>query len=86
MKDLVEVTPNKHGECVQLQVQEYVKGAWHPYVKTGCTALSSSSKATLALKLAALGRFRVGSVFIRSAKDSANVSTDGPWQYYDVTK
>jgi hypothetical protein len=86
LKDAVAVTPNKHGECVQLRVQDYAKGAWHPYAKTGCTALSSSSKATLVLKLAALGRFRVSPVFVHAAKDSANVNTDGPWQYYDVTK
>lgn len=86
LKDAVAVTPNKHGECVQLLVQHCAKGTWHPYAKTGCTALSTSSKATLALKLAALGQFRVSPVFIHAAKDTANVSTDGPWQYYDVTK
>lgn len=86
LKDAVAVTPNKHGECVQLLVQEYAKGTWHPYAKTRCTLLSSSSKATLALKLAVLGRFRVSPVFVHAAKDSANVSTDGPWQYYDVTR
>lgn len=86
LKDAVTVTPNKRGECVQLVAQDYAKGSWHPYAKTGCTALSGSSKATLALKLAALGRFRVSPVFVHAAKDSANVSTDGPWQYYDVTR
>jgi hypothetical protein len=38
------------------------------------------------LKVAALGRFRVSPVFVHAVKDHANVSTAGPWQYYDVTK
>lgn len=86
LKDAVAVTPNKHGECVRLLVQDYAKGTWHPYAKTSCTSLSGTSKATLVLKLAALGRFRVSPVFVPAVKDSANVSTGGPWQYYEVTK
>lgn len=86
VKDAVTVTPDKHGECVQLRVQDYAKGAWHPYATTGCTALSSASKAVLALKLATLGRFEVSPVFIHAARDSANVNTNGPRQYYDVTR
>jgi hypothetical protein len=86
LKDAVTVTPAKRGECVELQSQEYSKGAWHPVTTTKCGTLNKSSQATVALKLTALGRFRVWAYFVHAKTDTANLSTTGSWQYYEVTK
>jgi hypothetical protein len=85
LKDAVTVTPNKHGECVRLQVQVYSHNAWQQPTFTPCVALNASSKAVLALKLHATGRFRARPQFLPAAKDIANVSSTGPWLYYLVT-
>lgn len=86
LKDAVTVTPAKRGECVELQSQEYSKGAWHPVTTTKCGSLDKSNQATDALKLTALGRFRVWAYFVHAKTDTANLSTTGSWQYYEVTK
>jgi hypothetical protein len=86
LSDAVTVTPAKRGECVELQSQEYSKGAWHPVTTTKCGTLNKSSQVTDALKLAALGRFRVWAYFVHAKTDTANLSTTGSWQYYEVTK
>jgi hypothetical protein len=86
LKDAVTVTPAKRGECVELQSQEYSKGGWHPVTTTKCGLLNKSSQVTDALKLTALGRFRVWAYFVHAKTDTANLSTTGSWQYYEVTK
>jgi hypothetical protein len=86
LKDVVTVTPNKHGQCVELQVYRYYSGAWHPYTTTGCTRLNSKSRASLALKLGTLGQFEVRASYVRSQADSSNVSTYGSWAYYKVVR
>jgi hypothetical protein len=86
LKDAVTVTPAKRGECVQLQVQEYSKGAWRAATTTKCGSLNKSSKATIALKPTATGRFRVRANFVRAKTDITNVNTSGSWLYYEVTK
>lgn len=86
LKDAVTVTPAKHGECVQLTVQEYSKGVWRPDTTTKCGTLNKSSQAALPLKLTAFGRFRIRANYIRVKTDTANLSTVGPWQHYEVTK
>ena len=86
LKDAVTVTPGKRGECAQLQVQEYSKGAWRPGITTKCGTLNKSSKVIIAVKPTALGRFRIRANFVRAKTDTANVSTAGSWLYYEVTK
>jgi hypothetical protein len=79
LKDAVTVAPDHGGECVKLQVQDYSHGTWRADKTT-------TSHGALRLKLGATGRFRVRADFVRSAKDIANVNTDGSWLYYEVTK
>lgn len=86
LKDAVTVTPAKPGECVELQSQAYSKGAWHPVSTTKCSPLDKSSQVTIAQKQTALGRFRVWAYFVHAKTDTANLSTTGAWQYYEVTK
>ena len=83
----VTVTPNKHGECVRLAVQELINGAWVVNVTSGCATLNSSSKASgyLILTNADLGfRFRVRAVFYPGSKDLTNASYPSSWFYFQV--
>jgi hypothetical protein len=84
LKNLVTVAPNKTGECVRFEVQQSVKNVWHADGTTGCTALNKWSQAMLTRKLTATGWYRFRADFTASAKDTTNVSTDGPWLYYTV--
>jgi hypothetical protein len=86
LKDAVAITPDKAGECVKLQIQKYAANAWRAYTMTGCGTVSKSGKVTVSSKLGPTGRFRVQADFRASAKDTTNVSTNGGWLYYEVTK
>ena len=82
----VTVDPNKHGQCVDLQVQQFKSGTWHPGTSSGCLRLNSSSQVAsyLSLLKAGSGLYRVRADYIRSATDNSNLSTDGSWFYYKV--
>jgi hypothetical protein len=89
LKDSATVAPNKHGECVKLEIQHGTSTGWKAYALTGCTDLNSSSKATLSVSLSKYsigGKYRVRVDYIRSSKDTANLSTDAGWQYVIVEK
>jgi hypothetical protein len=89
LKDAATVAPNKHGECTKLEIQHGTSTGWKAYALTGCTDLNSSSKATLSLSLSKYsigGQYRVRVDYIRSSKDTANLSTDAGWQYVLVEK
>jgi sugar lactone lactonase YvrE len=80
------VTPNKSGQCVHFQVQQYYSGAWHTLSTSGCFTLGSKSAvaAQLSLSHAVNQKFRVRSEYVHSSKDTTNVSTWGGWQYLTV--
>lgn len=80
------VSPNKSGQCVHLQVQQYYGGAWHTLSTSGCFTLTSKSAvaARLSLSHAVNQKFRVRSEYVHSSKDATNVSTWGGWQYLTV--
>ena len=86
LKSLITVTPAKPGECVRFQVQQGSHSVWDAGTTTGCVALNKWSQTMLTRKLGPTGWFRVRADFTPSAKDAANVSTDGGWVYYVVTK
>jgi hypothetical protein len=89
LKDDATVAPNKRGECVKLEIQHGTATGWKASALTGCTSLNSSSKATLAVSLSKYsigGKYRVRVDYIRSSKDTANLSTDAGWQYIIVEK
>ena len=81
------VTPAHPGECVKVQLQEWVKGAWQASTTTGCAKLSAASKVTVRL---ALGKvqlgvpYRVRADYVSSSK--TNASGDSAWQYLMVEK
>jgi hypothetical protein len=81
------VAPDKHGQCVEFQVQEYYEGTWNPNVTTGCVSLSSSSRAaaSFGLKHADQGYpYRVRADYLRNADDTSNESGDSGWLYLMV--
>lgn len=83
------VSPDKSGQCVRFQVQEYYRGAWHANVTTGCLSLSSHSKASVAFALtnADIGyHYRIRAEYIRSSKDTTNYSNHSGWQYLIAKK
>jgi hypothetical protein len=83
------VAPDKRGECVQFEVQEFIQGAWQPNVKTPCVSLGKSSQAleTFGLNQADLGfPYRVRADYLASASDRTNLSADSAWLYLMVEK
>jgi hypothetical protein len=80
------VTPNKSGQCAVFQAQEYYSGAWHTLTTSPCFTLDTNSATATSLSLtnALNQRFRVRVEYVRSAKDTTNVSTWGGWLYLTV--
>jgi hypothetical protein len=84
------VAPVKKGECVQFQVQEYVKKAWRAAMTTGCAILNSKSQAggSLSVSKYALGLgvpYRVRAVYVRG-KDTTNLGVGSGFLYFMVEK
>ncbi len=82
------VTPNKSGECVEPETQQYDAGVgWDADTKYGCDTLDSASHDSAPFKLAqAVGsQYRIRANFVAPAKDKANLSASGPWVYFQVT-
>jgi hypothetical protein len=72
------VTPAKKGECVEFQVQKYVKKAWRAVVTTGCARLNAKSGASGALvggKYAQGIPYRVRADYLRG-NDTSNLDAD----------
>jgi hypothetical protein len=83
------VTPNKHGECLEPETEQYDTGTgWDADTKYGCDSLNPTSHDTApyTLKQALGDRYRIRGDYIRGAKDNANLSADGPWLYFEVVK
>lgn len=80
------VTPNKSGQCVYFQAQEYYSGAWHTLTTSSCFSLAPDSVGVTRLSLtnAVNQKFRVRSHYVHSAKDNTNLSTWGGWLYFTV--
>jgi hypothetical protein len=81
------VSPNKRGQCVKFEVQEHYRGAWHANVATKCGSLTSSSKisAGFGLTHADIGyHYRIRADYVRSSKDTTNLSNDSTWKYLMV--
>jgi hypothetical protein len=82
----IAVAPNKAGECVQIEIQEYYSGAWQPNSLSGCDTLSSSSKLTAAVDAsqADLGYpYRIRADY---AGDPTNGANNSAWQYVMIEK
>jgi hypothetical protein len=83
------VTPNKSGECAEPETQQFDAGVgWDADTKYGCDIIDSQSHDSAPFKLGqAVGsRYRIRADFIKGAKDTANLSANGPWVYFEVTQ
>jgi hypothetical protein len=82
------VAPNKHGECLEPESQQYDKGVgWHVDTKYGCDKLDSRSHdaAPYSLGLAVGDRYRIRGDYLRG-KDGSNLDAQGQWLYFIVSK
>jgi hypothetical protein len=86
------VTPNKHGECVEPETQQWDKGpkgpVWDVDTKYGCDTLDKEShdSSPFDLSSAAGDKYRIRAVYIRGKTDNVNLSAAGPWVYFVVVK
>jgi hypothetical protein len=83
------VTPNKSGECVEPETQQYDAGVgWDADTKYGCDELDSQSHDSAPFKLSqAVGsRYRIRVNFQPTAADKANIAASAPWIYFEVTQ
>ena len=82
------VAPDKNGECLEPESEQYDKGVgWDADTKYGCDKLDSASQdaAPFSLSLAVGDRYRIRGDYLRG-KDTANLSAQGTWLYFTVTK
>jgi hypothetical protein len=83
------VSPNKRGECLKPETEQWDKGfGWDDDTAYGCDSLDRDShdRAPFNLAQAAGDRYRIRADYVRSARDRANLSTDGPWLYLMVVR
>jgi hypothetical protein len=86
------VTPNKHGECLRPETQQWDKGpkgpVWDADTKYGCDTLDSQSHDSSAFDLssAAGDKYRIRGTYLHSKRDTVNLSAAGPWVYFIVVK
>jgi hypothetical protein len=81
------VTPDKHGECLEPETEQFDKGVgWDADTKYGCDTLDGTShdSAPFSLAQAAGDKYRIRSDYIRGARDKANLSADSGWLYFVV--
>jgi hypothetical protein len=82
------VAPNKAGECVQLQLEEYEKGVWRDGGNSKCIVLGKTSAIGVALTLARASvgyPYRLRVDYLRGS-DDRNLSADSGWAYFIVEK
>jgi hypothetical protein len=83
------VAPNKHGECLEPETQQYDAGVgWDADTKYGCDKLDGKSHDTAPFSLSRAGgdRYRIRGDYFRGSSDTANLNGQGPWLYFIVTK
>jgi hypothetical protein len=83
------VSPNKHGECLKPETQQWTTGSgWGDSTAYGCDSLDSGShdSAPFNLVQAVGARYRIRADYVRSRRDLANLNANGPWLYLMVVK
>jgi hypothetical protein len=83
------VRPDKHGECVAFEVEEYYQGAWRVNTASACAVLNASSKGGgyFTLTGADIGyHYRIRAGYFRSSTDTTNVNNVSGWLYLIVEK
>jgi hypothetical protein len=86
------VTPNKRGECLEPETEQWDKGpkgpVWDADTKYGCDILDKASHDSSQFDLsgAAGDKYRIRGDYVRGKTDTVNLSADGPWVYFIVVK
>ncbi|WP_042420398.1 YncE family protein [Streptacidiphilus anmyonensis] len=83
----LQTTPVKEGNCLTVQVQQYVSGAWRTRTTVACVA-THLGKAAYVLSLRGLpvgGMFRIAACWT-PPRGEFNVATTGSWQYFTVRR
>lgn len=81
------VRPNKHGECVMFESQEYVRGVWQSSGTFSCLHLSKASTVVGKIGLGEADHgypYRIRADYVRKASDRSNASNDSAWVYLEV--
>jgi YVTN family beta-propeller protein len=81
------VSPNKRGQCVMFEVQEYFQGSWQEVNDFNCIKLSSSSNVTGKFGLSQADRgvpYRIRADFSHKASDRSNANNDSAWVYLEI--
>jgi hypothetical protein len=81
------VTPDKHGQCLQPESEQYKSGkTWYADTKYGCDTLDRTSHDTapFVLNMAVGDRYRIRGDYFRNAKDLGNLNRQGQWLYFEV--
>ena len=87
MKLLATVTPNKSGECARAERAEFSRHGWTSDRLYDCAKLSAASQAKVSFSLKGMTghRFRIRADYVRAPTDTANLSADSGWLYFEVT-
>ena len=80
------VAPNEAGNCVTIEIQEFVSGTWQPNSVSNCGYLNSSSKATGLIDVSHADLKFHYRIRIDCADDTTNGAGSSPWQYVIVNK
>jgi YVTN family beta-propeller protein len=81
------VSPNKRGQCIMFEVQEYAQGSWQQVNDFSCIKLSSSSTVTGKFGLSQADRgfpYRIRADFVHKASDHSNANNDSAWVYLEI--
>lgn len=81
------VTPDKHGECVRFQVQEYGAQGWQPWLTTKCATIGATSHAYASVGLSKADTssvYRIRADYV--AGSTSNASGNSAWGYFTVRK
>jgi hypothetical protein len=89
MKLLATVAPDKSGECVRPERQQFsMLRGWVSDHVYGCTRLNAASQALVPFSMKGMAGplFRIRADYVRASNDKANLSSDGGWLYFTVAK
>jgi len=78
------VAPNKSGECVTIEIQEYYSGAWQPNAVSGCGTLNSSSQASGSVNLSHADLSYHYRIRMDYGGDATNGANHSSWRYFIV--
>ncbi len=82
-----KVAPNKHGQCIVFEVQEYVQGAWQELQTFSCVHLGSASTLVAKIGLSQADKgypYRIRADFVHKKGDRSNADSDSAWRYLKI--